>query len=108
MTKAVAVEVPAVRAKGLRPGALGMVSAMVLGMASTAPAYPIAATLGFLVRAGAGFKAAAFNQLSFFPVLFVAVAFRELNTAEPDCGTSAFGSRAGWLTAGSSRSPSCW
>ncbi|MGW4482200.1 APC family permease [Amycolatopsis sp. NPDC004368] len=107
MTEAVAFgahPAPTVRAKGLRSGALGMVSAMVIGMSSTAPAYSIAATLGFIVLAGTGFKAAAFILLSFIPVLFVAVAFRELNTAEPDCGTNftwatrAFGSRAGWMT----------
>ncbi|WP_326566955.1 APC family permease [Amycolatopsis rhabdoformis] len=107
MTEAVAFgahPAPAVQAKGLRSGALGMVSAMVIGMSSTAPAYSIAATLGFIVLAGTGFKAAAFILLSFIPVLFVAVAFRELNTAEPDCGTNftwatrAFGSRAGWMT----------
>ncbi|WP_329068945.1 APC family permease [Amycolatopsis sp. NBC_01480] len=95
---------PVVQAKGLRGGALGMVSSMVIGMSSTAPAYSIAATLGFIVLAGTGFKAAAFILLSFVPVLFVAFAFRELNAAEPDCGTNftwatrAFGSRAGWLT----------
>ncbi|MEW2508100.1 APC family permease [Amycolatopsis sp. NPDC047767] len=107
MSEAVALgahPAPSVPAKGLRTGALGMVSAMVIGMSSTAPAYSIAATLGFIVLAGAGFKAAAFILLSFIPVLFVAVAFRELNTAEPDCGTNftwatrAFGSRAGWMT----------
>ncbi|SEP53018.1 APC family permease [Amycolatopsis saalfeldensis] len=95
---------PVVQAKGLRGGALGMVSSMVIGMSSTAPAYSIAATLGFIVLAGTGFKAAAFILFSFVPVLFVAFAFRELNAAEPDCGTNftwatrAFGSRAGWLT----------
>jgi amino acid transporter len=108
MTEAVAVSsasvAPAVPAKGLRSGALGVVSSTVIGMSSTAPAYSIAATLGFIVLAGTGFKAAAFVLLSFVPVLFVAFAFRELNAAEPDCGTNftwatrAFGSRAGWLT----------
>ncbi|GAA3558812.1 APC family permease [Amycolatopsis ultiminotia] len=94
----------AVPAKGLRSHALGTVSSTVIGMSSTAPAYSIAATLGFVVLAGAGFKAAAFILFSFIPVLFVAVAFRELNAAEPDCGTNftwatrAFGSRAGWMT----------
>ncbi|MET8850042.1 APC family permease [Amycolatopsis sp. NPDC004625] len=108
MSEAVALgaapAVPAVPAKGLRGGALGMVSSMVIGMSSTAPAYSIAATLGLIVLAGTGFKAAAFVLLSFVPVLFVAFAFRELNTAEPDCGTNftwaarAFGPHAGWFT----------
>ena len=51
---------PAVPEKGLRGGALGMVSSMVIGMSSTAPAYSIAATLGLIVLAGTGVKAAAF------------------------------------------------
>ncbi len=37
--------------KGLKPGALGLVSSIVMGVASTAPAYSLAATLGFIVVA---------------------------------------------------------
>jgi amino acid transporter len=98
------VEPTGVNDKGLRTGALGMVSSLVIGMSSTAPAYSMAATLGLLVLAGTGLKAAAFILLAFIPVIFVASAFRELNSAEADCGTNftwatrAFGSRAGWMT----------
>ena len=35
--------------KGLKGGALGFVSSVVVGVASTAPAYSLAATLGFVV-----------------------------------------------------------
>jgi hypothetical protein len=35
--------------KGLKPGALGLISSIVMGVASTAPAYSLAATLGFIV-----------------------------------------------------------
>src|SRR6185312_13437690 len=35
--------------KGLKSGALGLVSSVVIGVASTAPAYSLAATLGFIV-----------------------------------------------------------
>jgi hypothetical protein len=35
--------------KGLKSGALGLVSSVVVGMASTAPAYSLAASLGFVV-----------------------------------------------------------
>jgi len=35
--------------KGLKSGALGLVSTTVMGVASTAPAYSLAATLGFIV-----------------------------------------------------------
>src|ERR1700733_4141443 len=37
--------------KGLKPGALGLVSSIVMGVASTAPAYSLAATLGSIVAA---------------------------------------------------------
>src|SRR5271154_6842577 len=35
--------------KGLKKGAIGYVSNIVIGVASTAPAYSLAATLGFIV-----------------------------------------------------------
>ena len=34
--------------KGLKAGALGFMSSVVIGVASTAPAYSLAATLGFV------------------------------------------------------------
>ena len=37
--------------KGLKSGALGLISTVVIGVASTAPAYSLAATLGFVVAA---------------------------------------------------------
>ena len=44
--------------KGLKSGALGFVSSVVIGVASTAPGYSLAATLGF-VAAVVGFQAPA-------------------------------------------------
>ena len=38
-----------VESKGLKGGALGLLSSVVVGMASTAPAYSLAATLGLIV-----------------------------------------------------------
>jgi hypothetical protein len=35
--------------KGLKSGALGLISSTVVGVASTAPAYSLAATLGLVV-----------------------------------------------------------
>jgi hypothetical protein len=53
----------AVESKGLKGGALGLVSSIVVGMASTAPAYSLAASLGLIVASGgallAGVKAPA-------------------------------------------------
>ena len=42
--------------KGLKAGALGLVSSVVMGVASTAPAYSLAATLAFVVGV-VGFQA---------------------------------------------------
>ena len=75
---------------------------MVIGLASTAPAYSLAASLGVLVLL-AGEKAPAILLLAFVPMYLIAVAYRELNRAEPDCGTTftwagrAFGPWMGWL-----------
>jgi amino acid transporter len=88
--------------KGLRTGALGLASTVVIGVSSTAPAYALAATLGLLVGV-VGVHAPGVLVLSFVPMLFVAVAFRELNHADPDCGTTftwasrAFGPSVGWM-----------
>jgi amino acid transporter len=88
--------------KGLKPGALGLLSSVVIGVASTAPAYSLAATLGFIV-AVVGLHAPAVVVLAFVPMLFVAIGYQQLNKVEPDCGTTftwatkAFGPKTGWL-----------
>ncbi len=88
--------------KGLKGGALGLVSSVVIGMASTAPAYSLAASLGLIVVI-AGEKTPAIMLLAFVPMYLIAVAYRELNAAEPDCGTTftwagrAFGPWMGWM-----------
>jgi len=92
-----------VDSKGLKPGALGLLSSVVVGIASTAPAYSLAASLGLVVSAGAGLKAPAIMLLAFVPMYFIAVAYKDLNEAEPDCGTTftwatrAFGPIVGWM-----------
>jgi len=92
--------------KGLKGGALGLVSGVVVGVASTAPAYSLAASLGFIVVGGtlaAGVKAPGIVLLAFIPMYLIAVAYQELNKAEPDCGTTftwaarAFGPVTGWM-----------
>lgn len=92
--------------KGLKTGALGLTSSVVVGMASTAPAYSLAASLGWIVLGGAvlvGFQAPGIVLLAFVPMFFISVAYKELNRAEPDCGTvftwgaRAFGTRTGWM-----------
>ena len=88
--------------KGLEAGALGLWGNVVIGLASTAPAYSLAATLGYVVVA-VGDRAPAMFILAFLPMLLIAVAYRELNRAVPDCGTTftwgtkAFGPCVGWM-----------
>ena len=90
--------------KGLKPDALGYISNLVIAVASTAPAYSLAATLGFIVAvAGVGFHAPAVMIVAFIPILFVSVGYRFLNLADPDAGTTfawvtrAFGPQLGWI-----------
>jgi amino acid transporter len=91
--------------KGLKSGAIGYLSNLVIGIASTAPAYSLAVTLGFITAiAGMGFHAPAVMIVSFIPMLLIAAAYNYMNKADPDCGTSftwvtrALGPRLGWLT----------
>jgi amino acid transporter len=87
--------------KGLKPGALGLVSSVVMGVASTAPAYSLAATLFFVVAA-VGLKSPAVAVLAFIPMLLCSIGYSEMNKADPDCGTTftwgtrAFGPKTGW------------
>ena len=88
--------------KGLKGDALGLVSSVVIGVASTAPGYSLAASLG-LVVAAVGLAAPAIMWISFVPMLLVATAYYYLNRVDPDCGTTfswgtkAFGPWVGWL-----------
>lgn len=78
---------PAVGAKGLQAGALGLVGNVVIGLAAVAPAYSLAATLGYVVL-GVGEKAPSMFVLAFIPMLLVAFAYKELSQDTPDCGTT--------------------
>jgi amino acid transporter len=91
--------------KGLKAGAIGYLSNLVISTASVAPAYSLAATLGFVVAVnGVGLAAPAVMIVSFIPMLFIAAGYYYMNRADPDCGTSftwvtkAMGPRLGWLT----------
>jgi amino acid transporter len=86
----------------LRPGAIGFVDALVIGLASTSPAYSLAAILGALV-ALTGVHAPGVLLASFVPMLLIAAAFAALNRVDPDCGTTfswvtrAMGPWVGWI-----------
>lgn len=88
--------------KGLKVGALSMISSLVIGVASTAPAYSLAAALG-IVTLSVGLQAPAVMWLAFVPMLFIAASYYYLNRADPDCGTTftwvtrAMGPKTGWL-----------
>src|SRR5215467_13144249 len=73
--------------KGLKSGALGLISTTVIATASVAPAYSIAATLVFVVLA-VGLQAPAVSVLAFVPMLLTSIGYSELNKADPDCGTT--------------------
>jgi amino acid transporter len=89
--------------KGLKTGALGFASNVVIGVASTAPAYSLAVSLG-LVVAAVGLYSPSIMWVAFLPMLAIAFAYYYMNRADPDCGTSftwvtkAMGPHLGWMT----------
>ena len=97
--------------KGLRGGAIGFASSVVIGVASTAPGYSLAASLGFVVAAGVGLASPAIFWVAFLPMLCISFAYYYMNRADPDCGTtftwvtSAMGPTSGSTILRRSRSP---
>jgi amino acid transporter len=90
--------------KGLKANAIGFASSVVIGVASTAPGYSLAAVLGLVVAVdGVGVHAPAVFLVAFVPMLLVAMAYKYMNKADPDAGTTfswvtrAFGPNAGWI-----------
>ncbi|HEU5475537.1 MAG TPA: APC family permease [Actinophytocola sp.] len=98
-----APELPSVARKGLKLGAIGLLSSIVIAVASTAPGYSAAATLGGIAQE-VGDRAPIVMLLAFLPMLFISYAYKSLNSETPDCGTSftwvarVLGRRTGWLT----------
>lgn len=88
--------------KGLNEGALGVVGSTIIGLASTAPLYSLAATLGWVILA-VGAQAPLVFIVACIPMIFAAFAYQELNREMPDCGTTfvwgtkAFGPIMGWI-----------
>jgi amino acid transporter len=90
--------------KGLKKNAISFVSNIVIGVASTAPGYSLAATLGVVAAvAGIGLQSPAVMLVAFIPMFCIAMAYNYMNRADPDCGTTftwvtrAIGPRAGWM-----------
>jgi amino acid transporter len=88
--------------KGLQSGALGLFASVVIGVASVAPAYSLAATVG-LVAALVGLHSPFVFIVGFIPMVLVASGFYYMNKADPDCGETfiwtarAFGGPVGWV-----------
>jgi amino acid transporter len=93
---------PAAEQRELKHNAIGFVDALVIGLASTAPAYSLAAVIGIVVVI-VGVQAPAVLLASFVPMFFIAAAFYYMNRADQDCGTSfswvtrALGPLPGWM-----------
>ena len=89
-------------ANTLKPGAIGFIDALVIGLVATSPAYSLAAVLGPIV-ALVGVYAPGVLLASFLPMLLIASAFYYLNKVDQDCGTTfswvtrAMGPWFGWL-----------
>lgn len=80
----------------LKKGAISFVSNIVISVASVAPGYSLAATLGFVAAvAGLGYHSPAAILVGFFPMAFIAAAYYFMNRADPDCGTT-----FAWVTKG--------
>ncbi len=88
--------------KGLKKGAIGFWDGLSIGLASTAPAYSLAAVIGSIVVA-VGVKAPGVLLISFVPMFFIAAAFFYMNRVDTDCGTTfswvtrGMGPWVGWL-----------
>ena len=75
------------RASGLKASTLNLFDATVIATSSVAPAYSLAAT-AFILVGVVGFASPAAILVSFFPVLFIAMAYYYLNRRNPNCGAS--------------------
>ena len=88
--------------KGLKKDAIGFIDGLIIGIASTAPAYSLAAVIAIVV-VGVGVQAPAVLLAAFVPMFLIASAFYYMNRADPDCGTSfswvtrAMGPSLGWV-----------
>ncbi|MEU0738334.1 APC family permease [Streptomyces sp. NPDC006134] len=95
-------EADGVRGKGLGGNSVGLLGSAVIGVSTVAPVYCLTSTLGS-TAGEVGVQLPAIFLVGFLPMLLVAFAYRELNKAVPDCGTSftwtvkAFGPSVGWM-----------
>lgn len=95
---------PGVGAATLKTGAVSFISNLTMGIASAAPGYSAALTVGLLAAvSGMGVHSGAVLFLAFIPIYLTAGAYRALNAEMPDAGTAfawsarAVGPKSGWL-----------
>jgi amino acid transporter len=87
----------------LKADAISFSDGLAIALASTAPAYSLAAVIGSIVVL-VGLQAPAALLVAFVPMFFIAAAFYYMNKADQDCGTSfswvtrAIGPQSGWIT----------
>ena len=87
----------------LKADAISFADGLAIALASTAPAYSLAAVIGSIVVL-VGLQAPAALLVAFVPMFFIAAAFYYMNKADQDCGTSfswvtrAIGPQSGWMT----------
>jgi amino acid transporter len=71
----------------LKTNTLNLFDATIIATSSVAPAYSLAATIAFLFVV-VGVASPAAILVSFFPVMFIALAYYYLNRQDPNCGAS--------------------
>lgn len=87
----------------LKANAITFADGLAIALASTAPAYSLAAVIGSIVVL-VGLQAPAALLIAFVPMFFIATSFYYMNKADQDCGTSfswvtrAIGPQSGWMT----------
>ena len=87
----------------LKADAISFTDGLAIALASTAPAYSLAAVIGSIVVL-VGLEAPAALLVAFVPMFFIAAAFYYMNKADQDCGTCfawvtrAIGPQSGWMT----------
>ena len=103
MEQADVTDLPETANGELKKDAITFTDGLVIALASTAPAYSLAAVIGSIVVI-VGLQAPAALILSFVPMFFIASAFYYMNKADQDCGTSfawvtlSIGPQSGWMT----------
>ncbi len=77
------------RTTALKSEELNLFDSTAVAVSSVAPTYSLATTIVFLFMIpGVGYFGPAAIEISFIPVLFIAIAYFHLNRRDPDCGAS--------------------